>query len=48
MAILLNPDLEQRIAAKVKRGENESPAALVQESLDCVPFCLFAHFAKRR
>ena len=48
MAILLNPDLEQRIAAKVKSGEYESPAAVVQKSLDCVHFCLFAHFVERR
>ena len=48
MDILLNPDLGHRIAAKMKSGEYESPAAVVRESLDCLPFCLFAHFAERR
>ncbi len=34
MAILLNPDLEQRIAAKVQSGQYESPADVIQEGLD--------------
>ncbi|MGO9337744.1 MAG: type II toxin-antitoxin system ParD family antitoxin [Terracidiphilus sp.] len=34
MAILLNPDLEHRIAAKVQSGHYQSPAEVIQEGLD--------------
>jgi Arc/MetJ-type ribon-helix-helix transcriptional regulator len=34
MGILLNPDLEHRIAAKVQSGQYESPAEVIQEGLD--------------
>ena len=34
MRILLNPELEQRIAAKVESGQYQSPAEVIQEGLD--------------
>lgn len=34
MTIPLNPDLEQRIASKVKSGRYPSPVEAIQESLD--------------
>jgi Arc/MetJ-type ribon-helix-helix transcriptional regulator len=34
MSILLNPDLEQRIAAKVESGLYQSPAEVIEEGLD--------------
>jgi Arc/MetJ-type ribon-helix-helix transcriptional regulator len=34
MGILLNPDLEHRIAAKVQSGHYRSPAEVIQEGLD--------------
>ncbi len=34
MGILLNPDLEQRIAIKVQSGRYRSPAEVIQEGLD--------------
>ena len=34
MGIVLNPDLEHRIAAKVESGHYESPAEVIQEGLD--------------
>jgi Arc/MetJ-type ribon-helix-helix transcriptional regulator len=34
MGIVLNPDLEHRIAAKVESGRYQSPAEVIQEGLD--------------
>jgi putative addiction module CopG family antidote len=34
MGILLNPELESRIAAKVQSGRYGSPAEVIQEGLD--------------
>jgi Arc/MetJ-type ribon-helix-helix transcriptional regulator len=34
MRILLNPDLEQRIVAKVESGHYRSPAEVIEEGLD--------------
>jgi putative addiction module CopG family antidote len=34
MSILLNPDLEHRIAVKVKSGRYRSPAEVIQEGLN--------------
>jgi len=34
VSILLNPDLEQRIAIKVQSGRYQSPAEVIQEGLD--------------
>ena len=34
MGILLNPDLEHRIAAKVESGHYQSPAEVIQQGLD--------------
>ena len=34
MSILLNPELEQRIAVKVQSGRYHSPAEVIEEGLD--------------
>ena len=34
MGILLNPDIEQRIAIKVQSGRYRSPVEVIQEGLD--------------
>jgi len=34
VSILLNPDLEQRIAVKVQSGRYQSPAQVIEEALD--------------
>jgi len=34
MGILLNPELEQRIAVKVQSGRYHSPAEVIEEGLD--------------
>ncbi|MGA3372782.1 MAG: type II toxin-antitoxin system ParD family antitoxin [Terracidiphilus sp.] len=34
MSILLNPELEQRIAVKVQSGRYRSPAEVIEEGLD--------------
>lgn len=34
MSILLNPDIEHRIALKVESGRYRSPAEVIQEGLD--------------
>lgn len=34
MGILLNPDIEQRIAIKVKSGRYHSPVEVIKEGLD--------------